>query len=370
MRLGIDIRHLAEKYPAGVSHYTIETIRHILPLLQNDDKLVLFSSGRISLKPRIPQFRHKNVEHVHLAKPNKLIKFEQILRYRTLESYLPTNIDAWWFPNNAIFHTRLRFALTVHDLSTRFFPIFYERKELLSTRLGAFDKRMKDAAELLAVSERTAKDVTLHTGIPASTITLTPLGVAPRFSPREEASDRSRLRKYGIKSSYYLLLSTRQPRKNIESAVEAVLALQSQGDDTPLVIAGAKGWKTAPQQCRPHIIETGYLQEDDLPALYRHAKVLLFPSFYEGFGLPALEAMASGTPVIASFTGAFPELIQENGVLVDPFNVRDIQIALHILSEDTELAGSLAKKGIERAKSFTWQATAEKTLDTLRRMVK
>lgn len=369
MRLGIDIRHLAEKYHAGVSYYTIETIRHMLPLLKKNDELILFSSGRNTLQRRIPTFQHTQVRHIHISKPNKLVKIEQLTKYRTLESYLKEDIDAWWFPNSAIFHSRLPFALTVHDLSTRFFPKFYERKELISTCIGSFDTKLQQANILLAVSERTAKDIEYHLSISRSRITVSPLGVSAVFSPREEASDRSRLRRYGIKPPYYLALSTRQPRKNIESTVEAITERQKSGDTTPLVIAGASGWKTPSHNRFPSIIETGYIRDEDRPALYRHAKALIFPSFYEGFGLPALEAMASGTPVITSFAGAFPELIEDSGIFVDPFNVRDIEDALHIL-EDKLLAAHVSKSGIERAAKFTWQRTATITIEALRRMVK
>ncbi len=295
----------------------------------------------------------------------------------SMETLLGTRVDAWWFPDVNIIRTRLPYALTVHDLSVAIFPQFFTAKDRARNRLAGVTGLLPRAARLLAVSKSTALDVETRLGIDKNRIAVTPLGVNAQYTPHVAPSDRNYQRGYGLSSPYILFLATLEPRKNIESVIEAYDAFRTEHHNAPrLVIAGGEGWKSdrirntaAYAMHRGDIAFLGYVHEKHKPALYRGASALVFPSFYEGFGLPVLEAMACGTPVITSFAGSLPEVGGDAAIYVDPFNVSDLVGAFSQLFHPTggpALRKLLTERGITRSREFTWEKTAEATLAAFR----
>ncbi len=359
MKIAIDIRHLAAPNQAGVGHYTFELINEMVRL-GSDDHFFLFASGTQKTLDHLPTFKAPNVTVVKKTIPNRLLFLLFLLKQRTFESFLPEQPDLLLLPNHNIVHTNLPYALTVHDISFAIFPSFFTLKDRLRYRLGKVKEQTQQAAHLFAVSESTKRDLVHRWGIDEERITVTPLGVQDVYHPKQLPSDRSYLSRHGIKSDYLLTLCTREPRKNLEAVVEAYATCR---DLPELVIAGGRGWKS---KALDRVIEAsgvkdrirviGYVPGKHKPALYRHASALLFPSFYEGFGLPAVEAIASGTPVIASSAGSLPEVVSRNAILVDPFNVTDLVQALQMLN----------KKRIQPLRNHDWKATAQQTHRTLK----
>ena len=255
-----------------------------------------------------------------------------------------------------------RAAVTVHDLGYRLFPQAHPPRQRLyldlTTRYSA-----ARASVVLADSRATADDLMRFYGTPAAKIRVVYPGVdAPPIGDAAAAR-----RKYGLPERYFLFLGTLQPRKNIARLVQAYQRWRAAHPDDPaaLVLAGGQGWLYDPAWTAgaDGVILPGYVDDADKGALYAGALALVFPSLYEGFGFPVLEAMHSGTPVICSNTSSLPELAGDAALLVDPLDVEAIAGAMAALSDDEALRASLRAKGAEQARKFTWDAAARAALD-------
>ncbi len=261
--------------------------------------------------------------------------------------------------------------LTVHDLSFLRHPDTFP--EALRTYLErAVPRSVTRADHILADSHATRRDLIELLNVPAEKITTLHLGVSTRFSPDPRPNERTRLNaRYGLGAKPYILaVGTVQPRKNIRRLIEALDALIST-HDVSLALAGQPAWLSDPileaAAARDYVHVLGFVADEDLPALYRQAAVFAFPSLYEGFGLPPLEAMACGTPVVASNASSIPEAVGDAGLLIDPLDVRALTHALDRLLTDTNLRQDLRTRGLGRATEFTWARTAERWLALVRK---
>ncbi|MFH1767046.1 MAG: glycosyltransferase family 1 protein [Patescibacteria group bacterium] len=373
MIVGVDIRHLAAPNPSGIGIYTLNVIREMARSAP-EVRFLLFASGSEQARANLPKFDEPNIALCVVRWPNRIVSsLLKIPKGPGLEDMMYEKPDVWFFPNLNIIRTRLPYVVTIHDMSFRIFPEFFTQKDLAWHRAVNAKRLLKKATHVVAVSESTKHDLEKYYQISKDKITVAYHGAQKRFHNSEEPQDKNFLREHNIDFPYLLSLCTLEPRKNIESILEAYDDWQeSNQNETHLVIAGGAGWKTdgieevfekLKHQDKIHFL--GYVPDNHKPALYRHASALLFPSFYEGFGLPALEAMASGTPVITSFTGSMPEVVGDAAIMVDPYNVSDLKQALDELMSDVELRKKLIDSGIKRAQKFTWEKTAKKTLSAL-----
>lgn len=380
MKIAIDGRCLTDERLTGVGFYTLNLIKNLAGQAPDDDIQVFVSGSKDTLR-HVPKLNFPNVEMVEIVIPNRvlfaLLKLPLSIK---LETFLPRKPDVWFLPNHNIIKTNLPYTLTVHDISFELYPHFFTRKDRLLHRLSNSKNLAAKATHIFAVSDNTTHDVTTHWGIPRERITVTPLGVDQTiFVAREQPSDKTFRAAYDLNRPYFLSVATKEPRKNLESVIEGYDSYRTKGGvPYPLVLVGSLGWKmktleeTRRKAAFSHDIRVlGYLPEKHKPAVYRGAQAFLFPSFYEGFGLPVLEAMACGVPVITSFTSSLPEIVQDAGLLIDPFNVNDITHALQILFDEPDNKVTrklLTAKGVRYAKAFTWAKTAELTLQTLRKI--
>ena len=267
---------------------------------------------------------------------------------------------------------------TVHDLAFEHYPETFTRRGSWQLRLTV-RYTARRAACLLTVSEFSRADLHRTYGIPEERIVVTWNGIDPRFSPvGSDTEDEPQLRlaqAYGLRAGYLLALGSLQPRKNIPRLIRAYVDLRRNRPDlTPqLVIAGRELWLTsaifqeierelAGLPWRDDIVFTGYVPDADLPALYRGARMLIYPSIFEGFGLPPVEAMACGTPVVTSQAGSLPEVCGPAARYVDPWSVESIRDGILDLLTDQQLTGQLIARGLEQARRFDWQQTAARTL--------
>lgn len=360
MNIAIDIRHLASPSLSGVGYYTLNLISE-LARLSPDDTFFLLATGSKKARKFVPSFPQKNIRVIQKNIRNKAFS-SLLIAGRTLESFLPEKPDLWLFPNLNIIRTKIPYLITIHDVSFTIFPEFFTWKQRLWHRAVGVKKLLENARSVLAVSESTKLYLQNLYQIPEQKITVTPLGVDAHFGTDTQPSDQNFLRTYKIARPYFLTLSTLEPRKNIASVIDAYHAWRettSMPNPPDLVIAGGTGWKSQfTSQKNIHVI--GYVNHNHKPALYRHATALFFPSFYEGFGLPPLESMACGTPVVTTFTGSLPEVVGDAALFVDPYNVRDLEHAFCHL-EDKTLRDELSRRGKDRSQLFTWQKTAETT---------
>lgn len=257
-----------------------------------------------------------------------------------------------------------RTLLTVHDLS------FVRVPEAASPSLKAYldavvPRSVRRADHVLADSQATKEDLIELYGIQPDKITVLLSGVDPRFKRTSLLlTTRS---KYQIGDRPYILsVGTVQPRKNYGRLIQALARLRADGLDLSLVIIGGKGWLTDPiyetlgQTGMGEFVRfTGFVDEADLPALYSGAACFAFPSLYEGFGLPILEAMACGVPVVTSNLSSLPEVAGDTALMVDPYDLDALADALRRLIEDSALRERLIAGGYERARQFTWTAAAD-----------
>lgn len=227
----------------------------------------------------------------------------------------------------------------------------------------------KLADAIVTISEFSKKEIIKYLSVPEDKVTVIPLGAkTDLYNPdyKDEEIEKAKER-YHIDNDYFLYLGTLEPRKNIIRIVEAYNEYRKQtGNPILLVLAGAKGWKyesifekVKEYNLEKDIIFTGYLEEKDCPLLMKGATAFVFPSLYEGFGLPPLEAMACGTPVISSTAASLPEVVGNAGILVDPLSTEQLTKAMVQVANDGELRKNLTVKGLERAKQFTWRRSAE-----------
>ncbi|WP_318269755.1 glycosyltransferase family 4 protein [Salinisphaera orenii] len=265
-------------------------------------------------------------------------------------------------------------VVTFHDLSTHRFPQYHPEARVRVIN-QAMETAVAKGAHVITPSAKVRSEVLDHFGLPAERVTAVPLGVGEAFSRPSEAALEVVLSRYDLLPNGYILAAgSFEPRKNFGSVLSAYQALSySVRERYPLVHVGPSGWLNDDLAAVASRLEElgqfrrlGFVEENELPALYAGARGLAFPSHYEGFGLPALEAMACGTPVIGSRGTAVEEVIGEAGLLVDPNDVGDLVSALSRLIEDDELVSHLRDVGSERSREFTWEACALQTAEVYR----
>ena len=265
-------------------------------------------------------------------------------------------------------------VVTVHDLSFVRYPEAFRPLHRLylqtMTRRSVFQAR-----RIITDSYSTRNDLVRLWGVPADRISVVPIGVADEYRPVPVAEVERFRRQRSLPDRFVLYLGTLEPRKNVMAVVEAFARWVQTTRDRQvwLVVAGAKGWDYQSIFARVQalgisnrVLFPGYVPAVELPAWYRAAEVFLYPSLYEGFGLPPLEAMACGTPVITSNTSSLPEVVGDAALLVDPYDVEAIAEALARLLEDKELRQRLREAGLARARLFSWERTARETIAAYR----
>ncbi len=346
MRIAIDASRTTAARITGTETYAIRLIRGLLELGTRHDITLYYRDA----PKRFPEGAVSRVLPMRRMWTHG--RFAAALwQDRPDLTFVPAHTLPFFFPGRA--------AVTVHDLGFRYFPQAHptvSRHYLdITTRFSA-----ARAAVVLADSHATAHDLTRFYGTSPHKIQVVYPGVE---APTPGDPDAIR-RKYGLPARYFLFIGTLQPRKNIARLVKAFAQYRQVGDpDTGLVLAGGKGWLYDPAWAEnvPGVLLTGYVDDADKGALYAGAAALVFPTLYEGFGFPVLEAMLCGTPVIASNTSSLPELVGEAGLLVSPTDVDAISAAMLRL-DDAALCQSLREKGLLQAGHFTWQAAARAAL--------
>jgi glycosyltransferase involved in cell wall biosynthesis len=248
-----------------------------------------------------------------------------------------------------------RNVVVIHDVAALHEPEWYSRSYAGYQRV-VLPLLARRARLVITVSEFSRGDIVSALGVPADRVRVVPNGVDGRFSP--EADPEPARRAFGLQRPYALVVGTRIARKNLAALSGAAARLREEGVE--LVAAGSgRGYMRAGPGLA--IRELGYVPEELLPGLYRGAAVLAMPSLYEGFGLPCIEAMASGTPVVAADRGALPEVCGDAALLVDPTDAAALADALLAVVKDDPLAERLARAGLERAGRYSWDRTAELT---------
>ena len=271
-------------------------------------------------------------------------------------------------------------VVSIHDLSFEHLPQTFNRRSRTQLRLTVRHSA-KRAARILSLSEHTRRDIIETYNVNADRVAAIPLAAPHHFSPVDDNRELQRVRHtYGIDGEYILSVGSIQPRKNLARLIKAYASLRGNGsvDKLPkLVLAGKCAWlydetlRTLDDTgLRDTVVLTGYVPDADLPALYSGAVCFVYPSYFEGFGLPPLEAMKCGAPVIVGNRTSLPEVVDDAALLVDPFDTEAIAAALKQLIEDSELRKELSLRGRKRATLFDWRETARRTLSIYEQVVR
>lgn len=307
--------------------------------------------------------------------------------YKCLWSVFPVPYH-FFFPSQADITQFFNFAVppgvrgkritVIHDMAYRSCPQTVHKKTRIWLELN-LKKSCRHADHILTVSEFSKKEIMKYLRVPEKKITVVPNAVDhavyhPGYTESQIRQARDRFR---IEKDYFLYLGTIEPRKNLERLIGAYAKLCRKMEHVPqLVLAGQKGWlceriyeKASRLDMGNRILFTGYVSEKDSPVLMCGAKAFLFPSLYEGFGMPPLEAMACGTPVIVSNTTALPEVTGSAGTMVDPKSETQICKAMERMLMDDEYRRECSRLGLERAAAYTWAESAEKIMDVYRRCI-
>ncbi len=375
MQIGVDAQTLLEQ-SAGITYYT----RGILGELLKQDRKNYYDLFLFRLFPKKPIFEFGQGK-------NFSYRYQRFFPYKAfyklhkwginipLETFFGPH-DLYFFPNFVAYPYRTgKSVVVVPDLS------FEKVPQWVAGRNVEFLKRfvpssVSQADRVIAISEFTKKDLAETYGVPEEKIIVAYPGVdRSEFYPRPTSEVEAVRRKYGIKKPYLLYLGTLEPRKNIPAILEAYAGLKEKRD-FGLVLAGKVGWlceevfeKIRALGLENEVITTGYVPPEDRPLLLSGAEVFLFPSFFEGFGMPVVEAQACGTPVITSNATSLPEAAGEAAILVDPKSVEELRQALEKVLSSPRLREELRKRGVENAKRFSWSSSASKIIsvfDSLR----
>jgi glycosyltransferase involved in cell wall biosynthesis len=254
--------------------------------------------------------------------------------------------------------------LTVHDLS------FVRVPKTADPGLKVYLERVvpdsvRRADHILADSQATKDDLALFYGVSSERVTVLLSGVDGRFRRVIDSGLLTIRSRYKLQRPFILSVGTVQPRKNYIRLIQALVQLRQAGYDIDLVIAGGRGWLEDPiyetirnTRMQEHVHFIGFVEESDLPALYSAAECLAFPSLYEGFGLPVVESMACGTPVVTSNISSLPEVAGDAALVVDPYDTDAIAHAIGLLLDDTQLRNQLVRKGYARIGLFSWDESA------------
>jgi glycosyltransferase involved in cell wall biosynthesis len=265
-------------------------------------------------------------------------------------------------------------VVTIHDLSPFLFPQTFRRVNRVYTR-WAIKVACRNARHLIAVSEFTKQEIVRWLHVPPERITVTYNGVDERFAPPSAADIAAFRQRTGLPERFILFIGTLEPRKNLPNLLEAYARIAND-TDAPLIIGGGKGWlydeifaKAEQLNLGNKIRFAGFIDDADLPLWYAAATVFTLPSLYEGFGIPLIEAMACGTPVVTSSSSSLPEVVGDAGLIVSPTDPDQLAEALLRMVRDDQLRAEYAERGLARARRFSWVETAERTLAVYRQVV-
>lgn len=373
MKIGFNCRFMHAAYLTGVERYARNLLVSMIEAGEHDE-FVLFGckdqSGAISKRSNVSFLGSCNYKSAILRQAWEQIALPRLARKARVDLLInPSNTAPLYFDRNVI---------VIHDLA------FLEHPEWFSSgfvRLykAVVPKAARRAEAILTVSEFSKSRIVDMLGVPHEKVHVVCQGVDPAFHPTAKGEVQRVRRKFGLNQPYVLFVGSITPRKNLSTAI-AAFAIVKKKLSTPhiLAVAGVNSFQF-PKQGRPHPIgcgagedddirAIGYADDDDLPGLYTGADVLVYPSLYEGFGLPPVEAMACRTPVITSNCTSLPEAVGDAAIIVDPKDADEIANSILKILGNPELAGNLRERGLERAKLFNWKTTAQNALEVCRQL--
>lgn len=349
---------------AGVSHYIEQLLLHLGAIDTSNRYTIYTTRGIDAAALGLPPNFTIQPSRFPTINPRVRIPWEQL--YAPL--LLKTNGADLFHGvlNVAPYHSPVPTIITIHDLAFIRFPQTFRAHNRtyldLATRTSA-----RRARCILTVSEHTRREVVDILGVPAERVIVTYDAARAHFQPPDPHHLAQFRQRKGLPDQFVLYVGTLEPRKNLTTLLEAYSHIVRESN-VPLIVGGGKGWlyesvfkRLEALGLRDHVQFVGYLEEEELPLWYAAATVFVFPSIYEGFGMPPLEAMACGTPVVTSNSSSLPEVVGDAGLMVPPTDAQALATAILRVLQNDDLRESLHRRGLQRARSFSWQKTAEIT---------
>lgn len=370
MKIGIDARHYRAN-TGGIGRYTRGLIRHLLEIDQENDYLLFLTPE--DAKEYTLSARNARAEVV--AVPPCSFQ-EQTHFYRLLKKHACEVVHFTNFNHPLLYQGN--FVVTIHDLIPLIMNVVKKHCTPLKNgiRYWLFRHATRAAKKIISISDATKQDLLTHLGTDSDKITTIYLGIDNAFS-RDLAPQPERLRqKYGITSPYILFLSQWSPNKGLGELLSAFEQLRREGCSHQLVLAGKPvprfpeyTARIARSPYKKEIVVTGFVEDKDVPLLYKQADLFVFPSHREGFGIPPLEAMAVGTPVVASHTSCMPEILGEAATYVNPTLPAELAQGIRRVLTSPSLQETLRQRGFAQVKKYSWRTMAEETLALYRASV-
>jgi glycosyltransferase involved in cell wall biosynthesis len=363
MKIAIDVRE-ANGEKTGKGFFAYGLVKELLALDRNNN-YILYTD-----KPQGPFQEYPNVELVPIMETG--IKWH----WQVLKDVKQRRPDIYIAPTSFIVPSLapkwLKTYVVVHDLVAFLFPKSHSKRAMIIERL-TLKKALKKAAKVLVVSENTQNDLVELFNYPKSLIFEVPCAPHDLYKDELDPKESAKVReKYNLPEKYILGVGTLEPRKNFATLIKSFVSIKRKFPEYKLVIVGKPGWKH--QELKRAVKEfgltedvtfTGYMEDKDLHHTYNLAEVFVFPSLYEGFGIPPLEAMASGCPVVASNAASLPEVVGDAGLLIEPKNSHKIADAVIDVIENTQLRNMLIERGFYRSHKYSWSDSAQRVLEEL-----
>ncbi len=356
---------------AGLGRYAESLARALVPLL--GERLGFFYNAEEGVHP-VTGLEKLPTRTVSLGyKPWRMLVWLGQLAHLPFNRLLP-GAELYHATEHLLMHLhRVPTVLTVHDLIFRRYPSHHKpmNRWYLNLTMPLYCRR---ATHIIAVSEQTKRDVMAAYGIAGDKITVVYEAASPHFGP--QAADRvdAARAQYGLPERYILSVGTIEPRKNLGRVLNAFERLHSEGLVDAFVIVGKKGWlyddffaQVDRSPAKRAVLFPGWVSDDDLPAVYAGATAVAFPSEFEGFGLPVLEGMACGAPVVCSNTSSLPEIAGDAALLVDPTDMDALTAALRRIASEPDLAAEMRRRGYAQAGQFSWERAAQETVQVYKR---
>ena len=383
MNIGIDIRPLMTAPRTGVGEYTYELLNAIFRIDRTNQYFLFYNSSR-DVSANIPAWDYPNVKIIGSHIPNKFFNSSLAIFHCPRLDKLSVNreprtvnLDLWFSPNLnfTALSGETKYILTIHDISFDLFPEFATLKHYWCHRGMGVKKQCERANVIITPSENTKRDIVNYYKISPEKIKVIYPGVGQLSVLNSQFTATDIKQKYNLPDKFILFLGTIEPRKNIIGLIEAFEIYRAKNQSVEhLVIAGAPGWKNEEIFARAknskyadkiHFIN--FVAPEDKGALYGSAEVFVYPSFYEGFGFPVMEAMAQGTPVVTANRSSLPEIAGQAAYYIDPNRPEQISLALKEILSDKNLREHFVRAGLEQVKKYSWDNAGREWLSLISR---
>ncbi|HNV96780.1 MAG TPA: glycosyltransferase family 1 protein [bacterium] len=377
MKIGIDITSLRQENISGIGVYLKNVLENLFDI-DSENEYYLITFGKKNIKINFDLDNYKNVYHIHFNIPSKLILLANFFfNYPKIDKLINKKkniqLDCFWLPNISpcVLSNKTRLILTIHDISFFLFKHFFDFKRNLWHFFVRPKKLIKRADRIICVSENTKFDLMNFLKIKKEKIIVNHLGISTNYKKLDNLEIQNFKDKYGLNRDFLLYVGTIEPRKNLDCILAVFEKLTSDFSNLDLVICGDFGWMKYKFDLNFHKLKDsiksrikflGYVKYDELPALYNSAKIFIWPSFYEGFGLPPLEALACNCVTVSSNNSSMPEIIGKNTLLCEAYNIESFYLGIKSLLENSDLYNFYKNKTFDDTYYENWKECAQDLL--------